>query len=79
MVRLNDNLLQPVSQILCNSSASYLTVALLNVTSLVAKMPDIKQDNNVKSASIKSFCETWLNISQLSSILSAVLLQLCLG
>ena len=69
MVRLNDNLLQPVYQILCDStSASYLTIALLNVRSIVAKMPDIKQDNNLKSASIKCFCETWLNASQLSPI-----------
>ena len=69
MVRLNDNLLQPVSQILCDSpSASYLTIALLNVRSIVAKMPDIKQDNNLKSASIKCFCETWLHASQLSPI-----------
>ena len=69
MVRLNDNLLQPVYQILCDStSASYPTIALLNVRSIVAKMPDIKQDNNLKSASIKCFSETWLNASQLSPI-----------
>ena len=71
MVRLNDNLLQPVYQILCDStSASYPTIALLNVRSIVAKMPDIKQDNNrtCKSASIECFCETWLNASQLSPI-----------
>ena len=36
--------------------------------SIVAKMPDIKQDNNLKSASVKCFCETWLNVSQLSPI-----------
>ena len=69
IVRLNDNLLQPVSQILCDStSASHLTIAFLNVRSIVAKMPDIKQDNNLKSASVKCFCETWLNVSQLSPI-----------
>ena len=46
----------------------HITIAFLNVRSIVAKMPDIKQDNNLKSASVKCFCETWLNVSQLSPI-----------
>ena len=41
MVRLNDNLLQPIPQVLCDStSVSHLSVALLNVRSIVAKMSD---------------------------------------
>ena len=69
MVRLNDNLLQPISQVLCDSSSvSYLIVALLNVRSIVAKMPDIKRDSILNSASIHCFCETWLNASQVSPL-----------
>ena len=36
----------------------YLTIALLNVRSIVA---DIHADKNLRSASILCFCETWLN------------------
>ena len=58
-----------LSQILCDStSASHLTIAFFYVRPIVAKIPDIKQDNNLKSASVKCFCETWLNVSQLSPI-----------
>ena len=67
MVRLNTNLLQPVPQVLCDStSVSHLTIALLNVRSIVSKLSDIKADN---SRSILCFCETWLNASQPSRTL----------
>ena len=63
MVRLNTNLLQPVPQVLCDStSVSHLTIALLNVRSIVSKLPD-------NSLSILCFCETWLNASQPSPTL----------
>ena len=69
MVRLNNNLLQPVSQVLCDStSVSHLTIALLNVRSVVAKIPDIEHDSCLRSASIQCFCETWLTPSQLSPL-----------
>ena len=68
MVRLNNNLLEPVPQVLCDS-ASHLTIALLNVRSLVTKLPDISSDNTLKSANILCFCETWLNASQPSPVL----------
>ena len=63
MVRLNTNLLQQVPEVLCNSS-SHVTIALLNVRLIIAKLPDITADNSLRSASILCFCETWLNASQ---------------
>ena len=62
MVRLNTNLLQPVSEVSCDSS-SHVTIALLNVRSILTKLPDITADYSLRSASILCFCETWLNAS----------------
>ena len=67
-VRLNNNVLPPVPQVFCDS-ASHLTIALLNVRSLVSKLQDIMCDNSLKSASILCFCETWLNATQSSPVL----------
>jgi len=67
MVRLNSNLLPPVPAVLCNPSE--VSFALLNVRSIVAKLPDIRADKHLSFASILCFCETWLNPSQLSPIL----------
>ena len=44
-------------------------IALLNVRSILSKLPDIKADNSLRSASILCFCETWLNASQPSPTL----------
>ena len=63
MVRLNNNLFPPIPQVLCDS-ASHFTITLLNMRSLVTKLPDISCDNSLRSASILCFCETWLNPSQ---------------
>ena len=68
MVRLNTNLLQPVPEVACDSS-SHITIALLNVRSILAKLPDIGADSSLRSASILCFCETWLNASQPSPVL----------
>ena len=68
MFRLNSNLLQPVSQITCDPS-SHVTIALLNVRSILAKLPDIRADHSLRSASILCFCETWLSASQPSPVL----------
>ena len=43
MVRLNTNLLEPVPQVLCDSNP-HLTIAFLNVRSLVSKLSDIISD-----------------------------------
>jgi len=77
MVRLNTNLLQPLPQLLCNStSVSHVTIALLNVRSLVAKFADVKGDNSLISASIQCFCETWLNASQPTPVLKHNLIDI---
>ena len=68
MVRLNTNLLQPLPELSCDST-THVTVALLNVRSIVPKLPDIRADNCLRSASVLCFCETWLNPSQPSPVL----------
>ena len=68
MVRLNTNLLQLVPKVSCDSS-SHVTIALLNVRSILAKLPDITADHSLRSASLLCFCETWLNASQPSPVL----------
>ena len=48
---------------------AHVTIALLNVRSILAKLPDITADHSLRSASILCFCETWLNASQPSPVL----------
>ena len=67
MARLYTNPLEPVHDISCDLS-SHFTIALLNVRSIVAKLPDIHADNNLRSASVLCLCETWLNGSQPSRV-----------
>ena len=67
MCRLNSNTLQPLPEV--PYEPSHVTFALLNVRSIVAKLPDIRADINLKSANILCFCETWLNASQPSPML----------
>ena len=55
MQRLNENLLDPLTVYTCPDN--YITIGLLNVRSLVSKLPDIECD---ASASILCFTETWL-------------------
>ena len=38
--------------------------------SILAKLPDIKADKSLMSATIHCFCETWLNASQPSPVLN---------
>ena len=65
MLRLKSKLLQPMPELKCISlSNNYVTLSLLNVRSIIAKMPDILQDNSLNHASILCFCETWLTPSQ---------------
>lgn len=67
MARLCSNMLQPVSLRL--SDTSCVTIALLNVRSILAKLPDITTDKNLRSTTILCFCATWLNASQPSPVL----------
>lgn len=58
MVRFNQNLLCPLPVYTCPDD--YITIALLNVRSLLPKLPDIESDDSFASASIFCFTETWL-------------------
>ena len=67
MVRLNANLLQTVPTLQCHDN--HVTIALLNVRSIAAKLPDIANDDSLKCGTIICFCETWLTPSDPSPIL----------
>ena len=45
MVRLNSNLLQPLPEV--SRDSSHVTISLLNVRSIVPKLPDVRADNNL--------------------------------
>ena len=66
MARLNTKLLLTPPKL--KFPYNHLTIALLNVRSITAKMPDIK-DGDIKSASILCFCETWLTPSDPSPVI----------
>ena len=71
ITRLNTKLLENVPSLHCESlSSSLVTIALLNVRSVVPKLPDIACDPQMKCASILSFYETWLTKTQPSPIIS---------
>ena len=65
--RLNSNLLPALSQV--PYEPYHVTIALLNVKSILAKLLDLRADNNLSCANILCFCETWLNASQPTSVL----------
>ena len=70
MTRLNKKTLPPVPQLQCFSLPdNYVTIALLNVRSVIGKLADIKQDMCLKAAKVICFCETWLTGSQASPII----------
>ena len=58
MARLSQNLLNPIP--LFSPPSQSFTIALLNVRSLLPKLPDIDCDTSLKSANILCFTETWL-------------------
>ena len=59
MHRLNNNLLSPLPLYTCPDN--YNTIALLNVRSLILKLPDVNSDPSLAAASILCFTETWLS------------------
>ena len=64
MLRLKSKLLQSVPELKCLAlTNNYVTISLLNIRSIIAKLPDIVQDNCLKHANILCFCETWLTPS----------------
>ena len=70
MTRLRDRLLQTIPPLQCLPCASHVTIALLNVRSIVAKLPDIQADTELMSANVLCFCETWLSPAQPSPVVS---------
>ena len=67
MVRLNSKTLPPLPDV--PLPLSHVNIALLNVRSILAKLPDIRADTKLNSADILCFCETWLNASQPTPLL----------
>ena len=67
MCRLNSNTLQPLPE--APYDPSNVTFALLNVRSILAKLPDVRADKNLSCADKLCFCETWLNASQPTPVL----------
>ena len=67
MLRLNSKTLPPLPDV--PLPLSHVNIALLNVRSLLAKLPDIRADTNLCNADILCFYETWLNASQPTPLL----------
>ena len=68
MCRLRSKLVQPVQPLQCFPCTTHITIALLNVRSIVAKLADIKADLELLSADVLGFCETWLSPAQPSPV-----------
>lgn len=68
MVRLSSHLLKPVPYPNFRNfmNETTVTIALLNVRSISAKLSDISIDTNIQAADIICFCETWLLPSEAS-------------
>ena len=75
MSRLRTKLLQSVQPLQCFPCTSHVTIALLNVRSIGAKVADIKADIELLSANILCFCETWLSPAQPSPDIKGVIEQ----
>ena len=79
IARLTNKLLPPTPQLqFLSLPHNYVTICLLKVRSLVAKLPNIEQDMCLRTANVLCFCETWLTASQTSpSILSDQMVIRC--
>ena len=67
MTRLNTKLVQFVPDLkFISLSSNYITLSLLNVRSIIAKLDDIECDGYMNAVDILCFCETWLSPSQSS-------------
>lgn len=72
MQRLSENLLPPIPVFTCPDN--HITIALLNVRSIIPKVPDIHHDDihhdeSLKSVATLCFTETWLTHRQASPTL----------
>ena len=52
-------------------SSTYITLALLNIRSLIAKLADVEVDQELNSADVLCSCETWLSPYQPSPVIKA--------
>ena len=52
----------------CMPCVSNVTIVLLNVRSVVAKLLDIQSDQELCSANVLCFCETWLSPAQTTPV-----------
>ena len=64
MARLNHNLLSPITSL--SQPNNCIHIALLNIRSIIPKLPDIAQDSSLNLAQVLCFTETWLAQSQTS-------------
>ena len=70
MSRLRNNMLTLAYNVQLLPS-THVTVALLNVRSIVSKLNDIHADHFLNSADVLCFCETWLSPEQPSPVVKA--------
>ena len=65
MTRLNSKIVNFVPSLKCLPLPNnYTTLSLLNVRSIVAKLPDLECDSNVNAVDILCYTKTWLSPSQ---------------
>ena len=76
MSRLNDMVLSLLSVYICPED--HITIALLNVQSLLPKVPDIKCDQLFTSAMIHCFTETWLQSELESPVIHTKPISACI-
>ena len=63
MERLVNKCVQPIPLPCFINFQKYITIALLNVRSIINKVVDIKHDSILQAADVLCFCETWLKPS----------------
>ncbi len=67
--RLSEHLWKPLPVFTCPPLAdNVISIALLNIRSIVPKIPDIERDSSLESATILCFTETWLTRRQMSPV-----------
>ena len=54
----------------CFPFSTHITLAVLNVRSIVGKLPDIEGDSELSNANVLCFCETWLSPAQPSPVIN---------
>ena len=68
---LRSKLLQQVQPLQCFPCTTHVTIALLNVRSIGAKLADIEADLEFQGADVLCFCETWLSPAQPPPVIKA--------